>query len=82
VFGGEHDIANSRNTSQSSPFVGIKAGGIEGFGEFGEEAVCVVGGRSYQRMTDDNAELAVHAPMNEETESLVAKPLNAVGFVA
>ncbi len=48
---------------------------IEGFGQVLEEAVRVFGRGPDQRVADDHAQLAVHAPVDEEAETLIAEPL-------
>src|ERR1700722_8546259 len=78
VLGGEHDVADAGKVGESSPIHGLELIRVEGFGQFAEEAVGVVGGCAYQGMADDHAELTVHAPVDEEAEALIAKPVETV----
>ena len=54
---------------------------VEGFGQFVEEAVSVFRRCADQGVADDDAELAVDAPVDEEAEALIAKPLQPLRLV-
>ena len=81
VLGREHDVADAGQVGQPRPIHGMEVIGVESFGEFCEEAVSVLGGCADQGMADDHAELTVHAPVDEEAEALIAKPVETLLLV-
>ena len=81
MLGGEDDVLHAGELGQHGPILRMKFAGIEGIRQFGEEAPGEIVRGSDQRMTDHHAELAIDAPVDEEAEALVAKPLEALGLV-
>jgi len=81
MLGGEHHIAHASQVCECGPVFRVELAGIEGLEQFGKEAVGVVARSADEGMADDDAELAIEAPMDEESEALVAEPVEAVGLV-
>jgi hypothetical protein len=59
----------------------MKLVGVKALRQIFEKAICVFGGSADQGVTDDHAKLAVHAPVDEEAEALIAKPFQALGLI-
>ena len=81
VLGREHDVADAGQMRQPSPIQWIELVRVEGFGQLLEEAVRVFRRCADQRVADDHAELAVHAPVDEEAEALIAEPLQPLRLI-
>jgi len=81
MFGCKDDIANAGQFGESGPILRIEFAGVERLRQVFEKALRVVVGRADERMANHRAELAVHAPMNEQAKALVTKPFHLVGVI-
>ena len=75
VFGGEDDVPDTGQLRQGGPIRGLEFARIECLRQLFKKALQVGFVGAGQRMRNHDAGLAIHRPMNEQAESLVAKPL-------
>lgn len=82
VFGGEHDVADTGQFGERSPVFRIEFARIKRRRQLGKEPFHVVVGSACEGVTDDHAQLAIEAPVDEQSEALVAKPLQTFWLIA
>ena len=64
-----------------APIRRVEGARIERLRQFLEEPVGIFRRSAHQRMADDDAQLAIHAPMDEQAETLVTEPLQPVCLI-
>jgi hypothetical protein len=81
MFGGKHHISDAGKLCQCGPNFGMEFARIEGLRQIFEEALGIVRRSTHQGVADDDTRLAIHAPVDEHAEALIAKPFQALRFV-
>jgi hypothetical protein len=74
MLGGEHDVADAGKFGERGYVPGIEFVRIECLRQIVEEPVREIVRSPHQRVADDDAELAIYAPVDKQAEALVAEP--------
>src|SRR4029077_3414499 len=78
VLGGEDDVLDAGQRRQRSPIFGLELVRIENLRQLFKKPLRVGFVSASERMRNHDAGLAVHGPVDEQPESLVAKPLHPI----
>src|SRR5262245_31417929 len=78
----EDHILHSRQPGQNGPVARVESLRIEGPRQLVDEALQIGLRSTNHRMTNGRSELTVEAPMNEQAESGVAKPIDSLWAIA
>ena len=81
MLGCEDDIAEAGQPRHPSPFARVEFLGIETARQLRYVALEEFLVRAHHGMADDGGELAVKAPVDEQSEPKIPEPLDAFGFV-
>ncbi len=82
VLGREHDVFHAGDPGQTGDGASVELVGIEGLGQFVEEALQVVLRGPDERVADRDHQLAVEAEVQKHSEARVLEPGLAAGRVA
>src|SRR6187402_673046 len=81
MLGSKDHVTDTRHLGQARHCIRVEVRRIEGLWQLTVEAIDVVIGSTSQGVADDNAQLAVDAPVNEHPQTLVTEPLQSLRLV-